>query len=428
MKDMKCRFEMLKLWSSSTVFLCVDVLVLLSSCGIGDHGKKSSLCSSSTAFTTIPALNVSLSSQSNSSQAPPDLCQENKQFKSYHLITKCLEPESVQYICGMGGLQERRCLRFISRFPADTQSHSVVVRLLRKLKVHHRKQIVGIPIFDIDYLVEQSIRNVQKYAADIERNSHALPNNLSLSRNTLPPSDDSQPSSAAIVHAKQVLDKIYLFPTLCFPAPVRFTSLLDMFCGGKGIFQTFANPYTSKLLKPLIFRSMEFSPSKVRVLKEICRQGDGIHSPMFQSKRVDFCYFQKHFLSAVNNFISYFFWPVDMNEYLQYPDFSVVVLYGKLLVGCAFMTPNVQVSEAYIPFLLVHPDFRRCGIAKIMLYHLIQSCQGKDITLHVSVDNPAMLLYQQFGFEVELICLNFYDRYYPSTFCFSKHAFFMRLR
>jgi ribosomal protein S18 acetylase RimI-like enzyme len=36
-----------------------------------------------------------------------------------------------------------------------------------------------------------------------------------------------------------------------------------------------------------------------------------------------------------------------------------------------------------------------------MLYHLVQSCQGKDVTLHVSVDNPAMLLYQSFGFKAE---------------------------
>lgn len=53
---------------------------------------------------------------------------------------------------------------------------------------------------------------------------------------------------------------------------------------------------------------------------------------------------------------------------------------------------------------------------------------GKDVTLHVSASNPAMLLYQKFGFKAEEYILDFYDKYYPveSTEC--RHAFFLRLR
>jgi hypothetical protein len=59
---------------------------------------------------------------------------------------------------------------------------------------------------------------------------------------------------------------------------------------------------------------------------------------------------------------------------------------------------------------------------------LWQTCMGKDVTLHVSASNPAMLLYQKFGFKTEEYVLDFYDKYYPleSTEC--KHAFFLRLR
>ena len=59
---------------------------------------------------------------------------------------------------------------------------------------------------------------------------------------------------------------------------------------------------------------------------------------------------------------------------------------------------------------------------------LLQTCMGKDVTLHVSASNPAMLLYQKFGFKTEEYVLDFYDKYYPleSTEC--KHAFFLRLR
>ena len=98
------------------------------------------------------------------------------------------------------------------------------------------------------------------------------------------------------------------------------------------------------------------------------------------------------------------------------------------MIGCGFLTPDVKPCEAYISFLLVHPDFQRAGIATFMLYHLIQTCMGKDVTLHCSVDNPAVLLYQKFGFKVEEFCLDFYDKYYPVKHHLSKHAFFMRLK
>ncbi|KAB1262388.1 Cysteine-rich protein 2-binding protein, partial [Camelus dromedarius] len=119
---------------------------------------------------------------------------------------------------------------------------------------------------------------------------------------------------------------------------------------------------------------------------------------------------------------------VDLSECLQYPDFSVVVLYKKVIIAFGFMVPDVKYNEAYISFLFVHPEWRRAGIATFMIYHLIQTCMGKDVTLHVSASNPAMLLYQKFGFKTEEYVLDFYDKYYPleSTEC--KHAFFLRLR
>lgn len=57
-----------------------------------------------------------------------------------------------------------------------------------------------------------------------------------------------------------------------------------------------------------------------------------------------------------------------------------------------------------------------------------QTCMGKDVTLHVSASNPAMLLYQKFGFKTEEYILDFYDKYYPLDSKECKHAFFLRLR
>ena len=47
------------------------------------------------------------------------------------------------------------------------------------------------------------------------------------------------------------------------------------------------------------------------------------------------------------------------------------------------MVPDVKYNEAYISFVLVHPEWRRGGIGTYMIYHLIQTCLGKDVTLHV---------------------------------------------
>ena len=119
-----------------------------------------------------------------------------------------------------------------------------------------------------------------------------------------------------------------------------------------------------------------------------------------------------------------------------------------MVIGVGIITP-----EGYISYITVHPDWRGnisnfisfyfnfplffffqsgCGIGKNLLFFLINTCTGRDITLHVSVDNPAMILYQKFGFKIEEFVVNFYDKFYEKNEggfnSFSKHAFFLRLR
>lgn len=59
-------------------------------------------------------------------------------------------------------------------------------------------------------------------------------------------------------------------------------------------------------------------------------------------------------------------------ESLSYPDFTVVALYKKLVIGCGFLVPDVSHNEAYISFLAVRKEWQRAGIASFMLYHLVQ--------------------------------------------------------
>lgn len=57
-----------------------------------------------------------------------------------------------------------------------------------------------------------------------------------------------------------------------------------------------------------------------------------------------------------------------------------------------------------------------------------QTSMGEEITLHVSASNPALLLYQKFGFKEEEFILDFYDKYFASESSECRHALFMRLR
>ncbi|KAG0369359.1 hypothetical protein BC939DRAFT_505177 [Gamsiella multidivaricata] len=139
---------------------------------------------------------------------------------------------------------------------------------------------------------------------------------------------------------------------------------------------------------------------------------------------IDYCYFRKEHLAQVNETLCRRFWPgIDMTEALQYPEYSVVVLYKRLVVGCAFMTP-----EGYITYVAVSAGWEKAGIGQFMLYHLMQASEGKDITLHVSANNPAMIMYQKFGFKPEQFLINFYKEYLPQNSLMCHNAFFVRLR
>ncbi|KAJ3353794.1 Cysteine-rich protein 2-binding protein [Allomyces javanicus] len=135
---------------------------------------------------------------------------------------------------------------------------------------------------------------------------------------------------------------------------------------------------------------------------------------------IDYCYLQPRHLVQVNAILARAFWPgIDVSESLQYPEFGVVTVYKKLVVGCALAAP-----DGYLAYLAVLPGWTNAGIASFMLYWLAP----RDVTLHVSASNPAMILYQKFGFKPEEFIVDFYDKYQPPESTDSKHAFFCRLR
>ncbi|KAK0157635.1 hypothetical protein PV328_011347 [Microctonus aethiopoides] len=190
------------------------------------------------------------------------------------------------------------------------------------------------------------------------------------------------------------------------------------------------SPYTNRLLKPFIRRDVSCKPLWLRVMNELKAKVNRNNSEwqIEPSAPIDYCYIRPHHIPAINSLCRQFFWPgVDLTECLQYPDFTCVVLYKKLVIGFAILVPDVGYNEAYISFFFTRPEWRRSGIGTFMLYHLIQTCMGKDVTLHVSVTNPAVILYQKFCFKIEEFVQDFYDKYLPAGSKDSRHALFLRL-
>lgn len=194
--------------------------------------------------------------------------------------------------------------------------------------------------------------------------------------------------------------------------------------------QSICSPFTARILKPFIRRDYESRPKKLSLLEEI-KAYPHRNDPTWKCETpppIDYCYVRPQHIPSVNALCREFFWPgIDLSECLQYPDFSCVVLFRKIVIGFAFMVPDVKQNEAYISFIFTHPEWRGSHIATFMLYHLIQTCMGKDVTLHCSATNSAMLLYQAFGFKPEEFILDFYDKYYPADTRQCKHAFYLRL-
>lgn len=171
----------------------------------------------------------------------------------------------------------------------------------------------------------------------------------------------------------------------------------------------FESPYTQRILHPYIFRNSKYFPPFLKVciagfmfrkvlntfilfLQLMCELQYKVNNKYPSRAPIDFCYVRPNHIAAVNSLLQTEFWPgidskflIHLNPYiflikffflvsecLSYPDYSVVALYKKLVIGCGFLVPDVGFNEAYISFMAVRPGWRRSGIGTFMLYHLIQ--------------------------------------------------------
>ncbi|KZT59503.1 hypothetical protein CALCODRAFT_523327 [Calocera cornea HHB12733] len=135
-------------------------------------------------------------------------------------------------------------------------------------------------------------------------------------------------------------------------------------------------------------------------------------------------------LPQVHDLLAATFWPgisvADSTLPENEPEkCTVVATYKRLVVGVALLSGP---REGYLMYLAVKAGWDAAGIATTMLHMLVVRNQDTDITLHVSADNPAMLLYNRFGFKAEEFVVGFYDEYLPRNSKACKNAFRLRLR
>ncbi|KAF7371052.1 Cytoplasmic protein [Mycena sanguinolenta] len=133
-------------------------------------------------------------------------------------------------------------------------------------------------------------------------------------------------------------------------------------------------------------------------------------------------------LDQVHDLLGRAFWSgIDVSDSLEYsPErCTIIAAYNRLVVGVAIISSP---RETYITYLAVRAGWENAQIATTMLYHLITLNPHQDITLHVSANNSAMLLYNRFGFKAEEFVAGFYEAYLDPQSRASKNAFRLRLR
>ena len=364
------------------------------------------------------------------------LSSSQEQFKAKPPVVK-MPTKKDPKLTPMNSIQETEFLNKLNSCPNAIAADPDAKRLQRKLKLRKLKLEMGLPLFNIDSVVRKMI---QKTAPDgIEATftdalGRELPKPAKEGMNQIQSQCTSLHHPA--LQGVNVLDRF----RLGFRKSLRHRS-------SSSVSQTFisrlvgrnderyqrpiGSPYTQRVLKPYIRRDFDTKPLKLKVMEELIAYTHRFDHHWIRPcpSPIDYCYVQPHHIPAVNAMCEEFFWAgINLSECLQYPDFSCVVLYRKLVIGFAFMVPDVKYNEAYISFILVHPDWRNAGIGTFMIYHLIQTCMGKDVTLHVSASNSSMMLYQKFGFKAEEFILDFYDKYLPEDSKDCKHAFFLRLQ
>jgi len=108
---------------------------------------------------------------------------------------------------------------------------------------------------------------------------------------------------------------------------------------------------------------------------------------------------------------------------LDWPEFTVIALYKNQVIAAAFMEPT-----GYITYIAVDYGWQKSGIGTKMLTMLASSLPQSVLSLHLCVTNPAITLFQRFGFATQCVISAFYANLMETENRSSRSAFFMKMK
>lgn len=104
-------------------------------------------------------------------------------------------------------------------------------------------------------------------------------------------------------------------------------------------------------------------------------------------------------------------WSAEMlkEELSNPPAMYFAATFGDALAG--YIGAHVILGEGYITNVAVHPDFRRRGVASMLLERLERECRGAEfLSLEVRASNEAAIaLYSRRGFSTAGVRKNYYE-------------------
>lgn len=257
------------------------------------------------------------STQKNNSTIGPQLTQQNE----WHLLQK-LEHASKK-------------LPFAAK------------RYKRKLAMRRLKRNLGLKLFDLDHQVVQ--KTTKPTLEPISKTTIIAPASNQIVHVDVPPLDTALLENITYTpYASSFASRLY--------GNIRHPNTVTRD-------EPWLSSWNGRKLRPFIRRDFESRPPRMKLMNQIraCNgkpcKGD-IACDYVDS--IDYVYFQKEHLVQVNQMLGRSFWEgIDVSESLLYPEFSVVALYKRKVIACAFMTP-----EAYITYIAVEIGWENANIGQ----------------------------------------------------------------
>ncbi|XP_067421461.1 cysteine-rich protein 2-binding protein isoform X4 [Emydura macquarii macquarii] len=194
--------------------------------------------------------------------------------------------------------EEKLLLKRLEACPNAVSMTPEARRLRRKLIVRQAKRERGLPLFDLDQVVNAALLLVDGIYGAKERGISRLPAGHATYRTT------SQ--------GFRILDRYQT--TLPAMKGYRFqtTKFLYRLVGSEDLTDhSIVSPYTSRVLKPYIRRDHETKPPKLQLLAEICAHPHK-NDPDWKAEPeapIDYCYVRPNHIPTINSMCHEFFWP-----------------------------------------------------------------------------------------------------------------------